>query len=571
MSDKTHKTLSDLLGAARTGFAAEHAEEFVSANEAERLVANSLMRDVPSMWQRIQMRLLSTPLRLSITAMTTAALITIGTLAVRSLTSSILPDLHTAKPLPSTKIAALQDSIHANTSRKRESTAPIVSAPDSIRIEVRATAPRDPIPAIPVVPSIPEVRPVEPTRTQLDALGIMLDDSGGIQCEFPREQIRFGPNGAMQFDAGLMPKDSSTGWKEPRLVTSPNGSKRFFSYVSFSKDTAVEKADGNGKKTNIRVRVEERTIVSNDSEASALARGTQKTNAVLHSYGSHARVNLRVDSTLRRGEVRVELPSSARVRMLDRSRAVIHYDSSVSKDRSQTLIGPGSSTRVVLDPDSTQIQPLIKAIAILVKKDSAFHRAVVNSDIAQTERDSVELLVKQLGDELARNDQVEGDSANEDQSQLIFQQLASELNRQASTAPNFDNLIPILVRNTKNPKHPNELIFWYESTPEITNLLPAAKQSTHDPKPQSFEVSVYPNPTSGPATLNYTLKHDASVTFTLRNLLGQKVMEIGNANGSAGTTGNLTFDLSKLEAGLYLLVTTTDSGEQSVERIVVNK
>jgi hypothetical protein len=132
----------------------------------------------------------------------------------------------------------------------------------------------------------------------------------------------------------------------------------------------------------------------------------------------------------------------------------------------------------------------------------------------------------------------------------------------------LDHLIPIRVVNLKNAEHPNELIFWYEPTPELTSSLPSAVNSNPAPQSKQLAISVYPNPTLGPATIHYELADAPKAYFSVRNLLGQEVL---NGGVTSSTTGDAQLDLSQLPAGVYLLVTTTDNGERDVERVVVTK
>jgi hypothetical protein len=119
----------------------------------------------------------------------------------------------------------------------------------------------------------------------------------------------------------------------------------------------------------------------------------------------------------------------------------------------------------------------------------------------------------------------------------------------------------------KSAAHPNELIFWYEPTPEVTAAIPEASVSTPTQSKQ-LAISVYPNPTNGPATIHFDLAGEPKAYFSVHNLLGQKVLDGGT---TSGTSGDMKLDLSSLDAGVYLLVTTTDNGERDVERVVVAK
>jgi hypothetical protein len=120
----------------------------------------------------------------------------------------------------------------------------------------------------------------------------------------------------------------------------------------------------------------------------------------------------------------------------------------------------------------------------------------------------------------------------------------------------------------KNAEHPNELIFWYEATPEVTAVIPDASVSEPAPQSKQLAISVYPNPTNGPATIHFDLANEPKAYFSVRNLLGQQVLDGGMTSGASG---DMKLDLSSLDAGVYLLVTTTDDGERDVERVVVAK
>ena len=113
------------------------------------------------------------------------------------------------------------------------------------------------------------------------------------------------------------------------------------------------------------------------------------------------------------------------------------------------------------------------------------------------------------------------------------------------------------------------MIFWYDSIPELENLLPSKAQTASvEAKAKHVAMSVYPNPTNGPATVHYELNDASKATFSIHNLLGQKMMDAGTTNGMIG---DLDLNLSTLDAGVYLLISTTEAGDKTVERIVVTK
>jgi hypothetical protein len=98
--------------------------------------------------------------------------------------------------------------------------------------------------------------------------------------------------------------------------------------------------------------------------------------------------------------------------------------------------------------------------------------------------------------------------------------------------------------------------------------MPDKNPSSVAQKPSHVALSVYPNPTTGPVTIHYDLTDATRAEFSLHNLLGQKVLDGGM---TAGMSGDQTLDLSKLESGVYLLITTTDLGDRDIQRIVVTR
>lgn len=138
---------------------------------------------------------------------------------------------------------------------------------------------------------------------------------------------------------------------------------------------------------------------------------------------------------------------------------------------------------------------------------------------------------------------------------------------QSGDTTQWSSLIPIRVTNYNTPEH-HTLIFWYERTPEVMNIVPKSAVEKADARPKNIELSVYPNPTSGETNVHYVVKNGEPVTINVVSLLGQKLIE-GAARQDQH--GDLSLDLSSLEPGVYLLIATLQSGEKAVERVVVTK
>lgn len=139
--------------------------------------------------------------------------------------------------------------------------------------------------------------------------------------------------------------------------------------------------------------------------------------------------------------------------------------------------------------------------------------------------------------------------------------------KQSGDTTSWSSLIPIRVTNYNTPEH-HTLIFWYERTPEVLNIVPRSAVEKADARPKNLEVSVYPNPTSGVTNVHYVVKNGEPVTINVVNLLGQKLIEGGTRQDQHG---DLSLDLSSLEPGVYLLIATLQNGEKAVERVVVTK
>lgn len=82
------------------------------------------------------------------------------------------------------------------------------------------------------------------------------------------------------------------------------------------------------------------------------------------------------------------------------------------------------------------------------------------------------------------------------------------------------------------------------------------------------DVTIYPNPVNGTATVKFNLKSTSNVSVEIYNALGQKVNTL--RNGSLGTgEHNLIFDASQYENGIYFLNITTNEGRTAKRFVVV--
>jgi hypothetical protein len=76
---------------------------------------------------------------------------------------------------------------------------------------------------------------------------------------------------------------------------------------------------------------------------------------------------------------------------------------------------------------------------------------------------------------------------------------------------------------------------------------------------ENFKLSVYPNPATGPSTIRFSLKNDASVNIRVVSLDGRIVYESDNVAKKAGSH-NVNWDASTLGKGTYFLQLSAEQG-----------
>jgi hypothetical protein len=91
-----------------------------------------------------------------------------------------------------------------------------------------------------------------------------------------------------------------------------------------------------------------------------------------------------------------------------------------------------------------------------------------------------------------------------------------------------------------------------------------------DPEPalSTANLKLYPNPSDGKFTLDFSLKEDGLVSFKILNSIGQQVFEQKNKPFTKGNNTYLFDGTTKLPAGVYLLRMTTSELSQSVRLMV---
>ena len=147
---------------------------------------------------------------------------------------------------------------------------------------------------------------------------------------------------------------------------------------------------------------------------------------------------------------------------------------------------------------------------------------------------------------------------------------------------NYSELVPILLRvETSNDTiGPLDLIFWYQpSSAFLASLSDSARSiakglasvngtaNGSDVHGAIQLAAVFPNPSKGRFSVQLTMSDARTLTFTLRNLLGQQTAPYVQARMDGSTEEPL--DFSSVAEGVYLLDITSDQGERYIERVVI--
>ncbi len=147
---------------------------------------------------------------------------------------------------------------------------------------------------------------------------------------------------------------------------------------------------------------------------------------------------------------------------------------------------------------------------------------------------------------------------------------------------NYSELVPILLRagTPSDTIGATDLIFWYKPTPEfladlsdsaraIAQSLASVNGGTNTTKVHGSiqQAAVFPNPSKGNLSVQLTLGGARTLTFTLRNLLGQQAAPSVQARMDG--TGEQSLDFSTVPEGVYLLDISSDQGERYIERVVI--
>ncbi|HTP78794.1 MAG TPA: T9SS type A sorting domain-containing protein, partial [Bacteroidota bacterium] len=99
----------------------------------------------------------------------------------------------------------------------------------------------------------------------------------------------------------------------------------------------------------------------------------------------------------------------------------------------------------------------------------------------------------------------------------------------------------------------------------IATANPVPVSSAFLPKDRVYN---WPNPVYGPTTqIRYYTSEDANISVRIYDLAGAKITEL-RGKSTAGIDGELTWDVSRIQSGVYLARVEADAGGQTGATII---
>jgi hypothetical protein len=149
----------------------------------------------------------------------------------------------------------------------------------------------------------------------------------------------------------------------------------------------------------------------------------------------------------------------------------------------------------------------------------------------------------------------------------------------------------------KNSPDNQGFILWFSPSQELIDLLPARYRTSLAKEFKLLEnedavcgakienekcyldiwracsgaienLRVFPNPVKSNLNIKFELKENRNINFAIHDINGDKIKDLSNIQTTGIGTNSFLFDISELRAGLYLIVVSSDNGEQAVQRII---
>lgn len=118
----------------------------------------------------------------------------------------------------------------------------------------------------------------------------------------------------------------------------------------------------------------------------------------------------------------------------------------------------------------------------------------------------------------------------------------------------------------------NNQIYYLDYVVDSTTIyiVPNAGVGISNPDvAEENKFGVYPNPSNGNSSIEYSLENDAAVSLSVYNVLGENISQLVNQNQKTGVYKYSTRDLN-LVSGIYFITLVTD-GKTSTQRLIITE
>lgn len=475
----------------------------------------------------------------------------------------------------------------------------IVTVRNSDEVLTPAVPPTPPVPPVPSLPPVPQVistpvkvtgiKPMPLAPEKYAKMGVSKKDDGTVSFSQKNENGRIFTMSFPKNTWGIVIGDEKQHENidaprfAPLIVTDTKGNKRLMQFTS----------EKNGVKTRgmeIQSRADDADIDA--GELSNVINNALKLEGALQVGGKDGDIDmlkLGLDSNdlkdlndALRTEITLNVHSDTNSSVKMPRRKGVQVFVNTDKREIDTTTDGKPHKMIVMNKTVRRIDSTMQNAAETVRRAEKEIEHVIKKmhlEHLDSANGKLQSQIKELETE------IEHESGNEARFDGTIKSLALlDMHELEEQAGELNRLVPILVRNATS-EHLNKeegityddgLIFWYDPQKELLSTLPEASNSGVAPSSNEAtatitEVSLFPNPARNRSTVRLTVAEPRNLAFSIHDLLGKKVIEGGTLSAATGGSYVHELNLSELSAGVYLLVITTDKGEQSMQRLVIEK
>ncbi len=491
---------------------------------------------------------------------------------------------------------------------------------DGTQLAIDPNVPEPPIPSIP--PLLPDGKLMAPVEVEMVSIIQAKDEDLaklGLEKTSNGDLLYRGKNNDGSVMTITMPingwgvvtnfvkgkGDESESKLMPTVITDGRGNKHFINYsdenstlqmqmydIKIPNDITVDSENG----PNIHIQNHKASIVINDDEVTDGKKVRSHTNMRKKIVISHDSSS--VDDISELHNLRVDIHIDGEDGMPSNFNFKMNFADS-SMDKNDVFREAMSKAKIAMKDLRVKMDSA-DASMINIQLDKGFkwngNLPGFDDAIKNIDKEMKRIIVKD------KNIEVNGSPfSNEDVIMHIQNHGANMRKMEAKISAKLNSLVPVLVRKATEVKHneaenrdyDNGVIMWFEpgqfgkqvgtsnqigGTTDIVNGISNTPngviygQDKASKTTSINEVSVYPNPVRTTKTnIHYKLSEPRSLAFSIHDILGKKIVDCGSLAERPQGEYDFELNIGNIPAGIYLVVITSDKGEQTIQRIAIEK